>query len=139
MPLDPTQFLGLSSPGPSRADALLLPLPIEKTVSYGTGTAGGPRAILEASLKIETFDEETLVEFAEAPRVHTLPAVSADGSIEDCLARIRDHVRTLRGKFVLALGGEHTVTYGVVAGLVAPTKPRPAVAPVRDQRSRLCG
>ncbi len=110
MPLDPTQFLGLPSPGQSRADALLLPLPIEKTVSYGTGTAGGPQAILDASLKIETFDEETLVEFAEAPRVHTLPPVSAEGSIEECLDRIRDCVRPLRGKFVLALGGEHTVT-----------------------------
>ncbi len=118
MPSDPTQFLGLASLGPQRADALLLPLPVEKTVSYGTGTARGPHAIIEASLQLETFDEETLVDFAEAPRVHTLAPLSARGEIEECLNRIRDGVRPLRDKFLLTLGGEHTVTYGVVTGLV---------------------
>ena len=44
---------------------LLLPVPVEETVSYGRGTAGGPAAILAASRQVETFDEETLVEFAE--------------------------------------------------------------------------
>jgi agmatinase len=118
MPLDPTQFLGLSSPGQNRADALLLPLPVEKTVSYGTGTARGPEAILAASLQLEIFDEETLVDFAETPRIHTLPPPIGDGDVEDCLAHIRDCVRPLRGKFLLSLGGEHTVTYGLVTGLV---------------------
>jgi agmatinase len=158
MPADPTQFLGLPSPGQERADALLLPLPVEKTVSYGRGTGRGPQAIIAASLQVEMFDEETLVDFAESPRIHALPAVSADGEIEECLARIRDCVRPLaresvaqppsavqeqpaqppsvvqeqpaqpraavlqtvglREKFLVALGGEHTVTYGVVTGLV---------------------
>jgi agmatinase len=118
MPLDAAQFLGLASLGPQRADALLLPVPVEKTVSYGTGTARGPLAILEASLQLETFDEETLVDFAEAPRIHTLPPLSSGGEIEECLNRIRDYVRPLRDKFLLVLGGEHTITYGVIAGLV---------------------
>jgi agmatinase len=118
MPSDPTQFLGLASLGPQRADALLLPLPVEKTVCYGTGTARGPHAIIEASLQLETFDEETLVDFTEAPLIHTLLPLSARGEIEDCLDRIRDGVRPLRDKFLLTLGGEHTVTYGVVTGLV---------------------
>ncbi len=118
MSLDPTQFLGLASPGEAHADALLLPLPVEKTVSYGHGAAGGPKAILDASLKIETFDEETLVEFSEAPRLHYLPPPPTDGDIEDCLAAIQKHVRPWRDRFLLAFGGEHTVTYGVVNGLV---------------------
>jgi agmatinase len=117
-PLDSQQFFGLPSLGQEQADAVLLPLPVEKTVCYGTGTAGGPRAILDASLQVETFDEETLVEFTESPRVHTLSPLSAAGRLEDCLARIRDGVRPLRSKFLLALGGEHSVTYGVVTGLV---------------------
>jgi agmatinase len=115
---DPTQFLGLASLGPQQADALLLPLPVEKTVSYGTGTARGPHAIIEASLQLETFDEETLVDFSEGPRLHTLAPLSARGEIEACLGRIRDEVRSLRDTFLLSLGGEHTVTYGVVTGLV---------------------
>ena len=107
--LDPTQLFGLTSPGPERADALLLPLPVEKTVSYGRGAAGGPQAILAASVQVETFDEETLVDFTEAPRLHVLPPLAADGQIEDCLSRIQDCVRPLR-KFLVTLGGEHTVT-----------------------------
>lgn len=118
MAADSTQFLGLPSPGQERADALLLALPVEKTVSYGTGTAGGPQAIFDASLQLETFDEETLVDFADAPHIHALAPLSAEGDIEECLARIRDHVRPLRGKFLLAIGGEHMVTYGVINGLV---------------------
>jgi agmatinase len=117
MALDPNQFFGLPPAELERADAVILPLPVEKTVSYGTGTSGGPRAILDASLQLETFDEETLVDFAVAPRLHTLPPISAEGSIEDCLRRIQQHVRPLRGKFPLALGGEHSVTYGLVMGL----------------------
>lgn len=115
---DPTQFLGLPSPGYERAHARLLPVPVEKTVSYGTGTGGGPRAIIEASLQLEPFDEETLVDFTEAPRVHTLPPVEVDGELEDCVARIRDTVRPLRDKFLLSLGGEHGVTFGLVTGLI---------------------
>jgi agmatinase len=114
---DPAQFLGISSLGQDRADALLLLLPVEKTVSYGTGTAGGPQAMLVASQQLETFDEETLVEFAEAPRLHTLPPLSVSGELEECLSQVRDHVRPLRNKFLVTLGGEHSVTYGLVAGL----------------------
>ena len=117
-PADPTQFLGLPSPGQEAADALIVPVPVEKTVCYGTGTSGGPQAIIEASYQLEPFDEETLVDFTEAPRVHTLPAVSTDGSLEECLTRISDYVRLLRNRFVLSLGGEHGVTYGLVTGLV---------------------
>ena len=116
---DPNQFFGLPPAELERADAVILPVPVEKTVSYGTGTSGGPRAIIEASLQLETFDEETLVDFAAAPRLHTLPPISAEGDIEDCLRRIQQHVRPLRGRCPLALGGEHSVTYGLVMGLAA--------------------
>ena len=40
------------------ADALfhVLPAPMEQSVSYGAGTAHGPRAILEASQQLEAWD-----------------------------------------------------------------------------------
>jgi len=115
---DPGQFLGLRSCGQDRADALLLPLPVEETVSYGTGTSGGPRAIIEASLQLEPFDEETLIDFNEGPHLYTLPAPTFDGDVESRLGQITEHVRSLRHKFLLSLGGEHTVTYGIVAGMI---------------------
>ncbi len=44
----------------SRNDSkiVLLPVPFEATVSYGAGTAKGPRAILAASTQVDLFDRE---------------------------------------------------------------------------------
>jgi agmatinase len=113
------QFLGIASVDLDSADALILPLPYEKTVSYGTGTSKGPQAIFSASLELESFDEETLVDFNEVPRLHTLPAVldNGTGKVEDYLESVRKNVSSMRNKFILSLGGEHTVSYGAIKGL----------------------
>ncbi|MEM8997441.1 MAG: hypothetical protein AAGF23_21835, partial [Acidobacteriota bacterium] len=52
-------FLGLDAEQPwSEARAVVLPVPYERTTSYGGGTARGPRAILDASAYVELYDEE---------------------------------------------------------------------------------
>jgi agmatinase len=111
------QFVGLPARGLQEADAVILPLPFEKTVSYGAGTLGGPRAILEASRQLESFDEETLIDFAERPKLHVAEPIAAIDDVEQYLAAVSRRLADLRGKFVLSLGGEHTVTYGAVTGL----------------------
>jgi agmatinase len=121
--MDPTQFFGLPSPGIAAADALILPWPLEKTVSYGTGTHTGPAAIVEASRQIELFDEETLVDFQERPRLHVLPPIAVDPSmpedrLPEHLTATGRHVAQFRERFLLTLGGEHLLTYGIVTGLV---------------------
>ncbi|MDP2898965.1 MAG: agmatinase [bacterium] len=117
----PDQFLGLPPCTVEDADAVILPLPFERTASYGTGAWRAPRAILDASCQVETFDEETLVDFEVSPRIHTAPAILDDGdaAVEEYLERVKEAVARLRGKFVLSLGGEHTVTYGLVRGLAS--------------------
>lgn len=45
--------------GPEQAGVVLLPVPWEATVSYRTGTADGPAAILAASRQVDLFDRET--------------------------------------------------------------------------------
>ena len=40
------------------AAVVVLPAPLEATVSYGGGTGRGPAAILEASLQVELYDEQ---------------------------------------------------------------------------------
>ena len=56
-----TQFLGeeLSKAENNEAAALfhVLPFGLEKTVSYGSGTANGPAAIIEASHQLERWLE----------------------------------------------------------------------------------
>src|SRR4030095_16280092 len=44
---------------PEEARVVLLPVPWEATVSYGTGAAAGPQAILEASRQVDLRDRDT--------------------------------------------------------------------------------
>jgi agmatinase len=114
---DPEQFLGLPAAPLEKADAVIVPLPLEKTVSYGCGTWRGPRAILDASCQIEAFEEETLIDFAEAPKLHTLPLLLVEGDVEQYHAATQRLFAQFRGRFVVGVGGEHSVTYGEVLGL----------------------
>jgi agmatinase len=60
-PSGPSMFdgiFGLPST-PDDAKVVLIPVPWEPTTSYRKGTAGGPRAILEASKQVDLFDRET--------------------------------------------------------------------------------
>ena len=114
---EPAQFLRPPPCDLDQADVVVLPLPLEMTVSYGTGTWRAPQAILEASGQVELFDEETLVDFARSPRLHTLPPLAPGGGLEDYLAATARLAAAHRDKFLLALGGEHTISYGVLDGL----------------------
>jgi agmatinase len=115
----PNQFIGLAPCALAEADAVLLPVPFERTVSYGTGTWRAPQAILDASNQLEEFDEETLIEFGQDLRVHTADPVLDDEeeSVEQYLAHVASHARQLRDHFVVGLGGEHSVSYGLIDGL----------------------
>ena len=44
---------------PEESRVVLVPVPWEATVSYGSGTAGGPEAILEASRQVDLRDRDT--------------------------------------------------------------------------------
>jgi agmatinase len=44
---------------PEQAAAVMVPVPWEATVSYGSGTADGPAAILKASRQVDLLDRET--------------------------------------------------------------------------------
>ena len=101
---------------PDQARFHILPVPMEQTVSYGHGTAHGPRAILEASQQLEVWDG------ASVPGelgLHTCAPVDCQGSPEQVLERIEvatEHILHDRGLPVL-LGGEHTVTLGALRAL----------------------
>lgn len=52
-------FLGseFEQPDPQKSLFHILPVPYEKTVSYGGGTAKGPSSILKASWQLEEWDD----------------------------------------------------------------------------------
>lgn len=97
----------------------VLPVPLEKTVSYGGGTRFGPAAIIEASEQLETWDGKSN---PSSLGIHTCQAVDCsikDGeSAEQVINRIAHSVTKIltAGSMPVVLGGEHTVTYGVIKG-----------------------
>jgi agmatinase len=98
-----------------KAGYAVLPVPYEKTVSYGSGTASGPAAILAASEQLEVWDGQSN---PSALGIHTCQAVDCSGNAAQVVESIADAVeRILRaGSMPVVLGGEHTVTYGVIKG-----------------------
>ena len=108
-------FLGIekrfSSYGTSRI--VIVSAPYEHTVSYGGGTAHGPAGIVAASQYVEFWDEDFHRELCFDLGIATLRPL-AFGSAQDAraLALIERSVRTAiaDGKFVVTLGGEHTIS-----------------------------
>ena len=115
-------FLGLSEAESAynTARAVILPLPYEKTTSYKQGTAAGPQAILSASQQVEFYDDELRAE----PRKVGIATVAAPDftglSHEAGLEKIAEIAGLLfdDGKFVVSLGGEHSVTIPLVREVV---------------------
>lgn len=115
---EPLQFGG-ALPDACTADdaaALILPIPFDRTTSYVRGTAYGPSALLAASAQVELWDEEIGVDVS-TQGIFTLPEldVSALG-LEDAIAEIRRVASAVAatGKFVVTIGGEHSITSPLV-------------------------
>jgi len=91
----------------------ILPIPYEKTTTYGKGTERGPAAILDASEQVELYDEELGAEFYRMG-IATMPRrdFCHMESIEDCMRIIYKDARNLiqKGKRLIAIGGEHSIT-----------------------------
>jgi agmatinase len=95
----------------------VIPVPYEKTVSYGGGTAKGPAAILQASWQLETWDgHSTPCELG----IHSADPVDCGADAAVVLERIAAAVcnAVKRGGRPVVLGGEHAVTHGVIRGLL---------------------
>ncbi len=117
----PFNFGGIAEPELSSFDAariLVLPVPYEGTVSYGHGAADGPRAIIEASRNMELFDEEIWGSVYRLG-IHTLDELEAVDPPEAMMERIERRAEELfeTGKFVVMLGGEHSITGPVLRAL----------------------
>ncbi len=114
MPYLPLNF-GLLDEADSRYESsrvAVLPVPFERTTSYGKGTSGGPAAIVRASQSMELYDEELDSEPSRLG-IHTLPpflpeAFDMAEALGELQAAARAHLE--RGKFLVTLGGEHSLT-----------------------------
>ncbi|MEQ1611956.1 MAG: agmatinase [Hyphomicrobiaceae bacterium] len=114
--LDP---LRLDADRPQDARAVVIPFGLEASVSYGSGTARGPAAIMAASQQLELFDEELWRE----PYLDYGIAAIAEPKIADTVPKALDQLEGIveavldAGKVPFTIGGEHSLTAGAIRPL----------------------
>ncbi len=122
----PDNFLGLPDTDSDyrRSRYAVLSVPYDGTVSFQVGTRRGPRAIITASQQVELFDEEYEREFFNCG-IATLPSLAPNmaGPKEMC-DDIFDAAKKIMAdrKFLITLGGEHSITPPLVRAAKARHK-----------------
>ncbi len=103
-----------------KARVVILPIPYEATTTYRRGCENGPAAILDASQQVEYYDDDHDREWWPVG-IYTCEAISdtRNGqpvSSQEMLTVVQNTVARLiaDGKFVISLGGEHSITTGIV-------------------------
>jgi agmatinase len=115
-------FSGVQKPF-EKAKYLIFGVPFDATSTYRTGARFGPNAIRQASQNIETYSFRSGIDVEDLPlhdlgdlHVSTSPKKTVDMLklvVEDALAE---------GKMPVAMGGEHTITLGILKGLGAKAR-----------------
>lgn len=119
----PDNFLGVDArtAAYARARFAVLPIPYDATTSFGVGTRDGPRAIITASQQVELYDEALGRESLRGG-IATLDPLPPDArGPAEMLARVHAAARKVvrNGKFLLALGGEHSISSALVRAVRA--------------------
>ena len=98
---------------PSRI--LIWPISYEGTVSFGTGTGLGAKAIIDASRNMELYDEETDAEVYKLG-IHTLDESPSIDPPESMMQSLYARAKWLvaRDKFIAMIGGEHSISAPVI-------------------------
>jgi len=102
-------FQSLPNSPIGEADIVILPVPWENTVSYKSGTAAAPEAILDATDQLEYYEEDVGWSPMQHLKVCVTPKVIASvAAFHATLAKIT--VTLPSNNLLIALGGEHSIT-----------------------------
>jgi agmatinase len=112
----PANFCGLSGEltAYSQASVVILPVPFDKTSTWGKGADKGPLAIIDASRYLEFYDIETGSEVYKKGIFTATPihAASSSALIKKTGAAVSHYLKD--NKIVVTLGGDHSVSIGVI-------------------------
>ena len=115
-----SNFLGLPAEvsGYEKSKIVILSAPYEKTTSYGGGAGKAPAAIIKASQFVEFLDDEFFRELCFEQGIATLPQISYGAragrpALRLLQAAVKREIEA--GKFVVTLGGEHTISTAPIA------------------------
>ena len=108
----------------AESKAAILPIPFDRTTSYGQGTNHGPRELLMASAQVELWDEELGVD-VHPHGMFTAPELDLSAqNLDEAIATIGRAASQFldAGKFLVTLGGEHSITSPIVGAVAARHK-----------------
>ena len=113
-PIRGYSFLGLTREETDYAKSrvVILPVAYDATTSYKSGTKYGPAAIIAASREVETYDPESGRDIGEIG-IHTALEIEAEADGPAKMIEVVERAVTMHlknGKFVVMLGGEHSLT-----------------------------
>jgi len=102
------------------ARVVVIPVPFDRTSTWLKGADKGPAAIIEASAHMELYDIETDSEVYKKG-IFTAEPVDGQQLPEDMVEMVAEQVRQYLqdNKFVVVVGGEHSVSIGSARAHVA--------------------
>lgn len=100
-----------------KAGIVVLPVPYDGTSTWIKGADKGPKAILEASANMELYDIETDSQICERGIFTDKPICAGtkmkpEKMVREVEKKVAEHLG--KGKFVVTLGGEHSVSIGAI-------------------------
>jgi agmatinase len=96
---------------------VLLPVPFDQTSTYQKGSDKGPEALIEASRNMELYDIETDSE-VYLKGIYTAQPIIAETSekmLDSAYKRTKELLQ--QDKFVVTLGGEHSISYAPIKAM----------------------
>jgi agmatinase len=111
------------------ADYVILGVPFDVTSTYRTGARFGPAAIRQASLNIETYSLRTGLD-VEDLKLHDLGDLHISTDTKNTLGTLQSVITDIvkAGKTPITIGGEHTITLGIVNGMGADISKKAVVS-----------
>ncbi|MCM8760778.1 MAG: agmatinase [Candidatus Omnitrophica bacterium] len=99
-----------------KSKVVIIPVPYDMTTTYIHGTSAGPAAILEASRYLERYDDELNQETFRIG-INTMDPLRVENmQPQDMVEKVYSQTLEIikANKFPVIVGGEHSVTIGVV-------------------------
>ena len=112
--------LSIEEKNRDKAKFHIVPVPLEKTVSYGKGTSKGPQAIIKASNELERYTGKSI---PCVHGIHTYPLLNCNKPLKVIMSDIENITKKIskQNKIPVILGGEHGITSVSYTHLTLPT------------------
>ena len=114
--MDFPDYFADATSGFNEAEFVIFGVPYDKTSSFRYGSKQAPKFIRQSSWNFETFNLKNRIDFKNI-KVHDYGNIKINGdSPSKMVKKVRKFTSKLleKNKFPIALGGEHSITTGIV-------------------------